>query len=211
MKYAALFLNVLGLVVLGWMFSILTQKQIGSRLPPRLEDVPTKQITTTQNDVETAQRLLTVADHLSHEMRPPTLVSLGPVIAQPVIALKNGDDYTPPQRTLSLLLEGKDGLRAMIDGQLVREGDTLPHSGRVTRIEPERVIITEARGKQILTVPVAQIRIGSLHTGRTPPATAMNAQSSASSSASTTPSGPLASALPAPSPSPSPAVSGRHP
>ena len=203
MKYAALFLNVLGLLILGWMFSILTQKSLTHRLPPRLEETPVTQVSTTQKDVDTAQSLLSMADHLSREMHPPTLISLGPVIAQPVAASGNSDRYIPPQRVLSLLLEGKDGPRATIDGQLVREGDALPHAGRVTRIEPDRVIITEAHGKQTLRVPVEQIRIGSLYTKRTP---ALNDQTAAS----TSPSGSLASALPVVLSSTSATATGSH-
>lgn len=77
-----------------------------------------------------------------------------------------------PERNLRLVLDAETPM-AVIDGELVGAGDTLPNGGRVEAIDGARVVVREADGRrQRLTVPAARLGVGTLR--RNPPAAHVN-------------------------------------
>jgi len=50
----------------------------------------------------------------------------------------------------------------VIDGRLLRQGARLEGGGKVVRVEPNEVLVAERLGRQKLTLPTDQLRVGTL-------------------------------------------------
>ncbi|PTD97623.1 hypothetical protein [Pseudothauera lacus] len=83
--------------------------------------------------------------------RPPASTASTQPVAGGTLAF--GPSDIPQERQLSLIYAGDGFLRAVIDGNYVRRGDTLPDGGRITHIGRNTVIVHDAHGRQTLSVP----------------------------------------------------------
>lgn len=176
MKYAALILNALGMLIFGFAISMLTRP--GILLPVRT--LKADVTPATQND--DARQLASARQTLfSMEKLKPALVSLAagtkaPLIAQTSVASvraepssasqadSNGNTASilPAQRRLTLMIDGTEGRRAVIDGRLVRSGDLLPDGSKVVSLLEDHAVLAQKKQRQVLTLPLAQLRVGTL-------------------------------------------------
>ena len=94
------------------------------------------------------------------------------------------DGSTDPQRLIALPVPGSDvwavckcraapchciwtiwplsGSLWVIDGQLARQGARLEGGGRVVQVRPSEAVVTERLGRQTLTLPQGELRVGTL-------------------------------------------------
>lgn len=68
-----------------------------------------------------------------------------------------------PQREIEVIYLTGDYRRAVVDGRLVAEGDSLPEGGMVRRITEAGVLVDERRGRQTLRVEHERLIVGSVH------------------------------------------------
>jgi hypothetical protein len=169
MKYAAITLNTLAVLVLIWVLTGLIA-MTGSRLPQGRWSVPEVK-PLTDNDVdgqsETLQSLK-VLNAVSAKEVPAEKSSSTPLsglIALPASTAQDAKNRALPQRQVTLLMKDDSGFSAMVDGVLVRSGQLLEREGRVLSVSEGQVIVAEKNGKQTLTVSVDSLRVGALRTG----------------------------------------------
>lgn len=173
MKYFALLLNMAALAVLAWGISaaaaLTRAKQVQIR-PPSSE---IKQLV--EKDVQEQTDILRALKAINGLTLPSQAARLNysqaPLIAQPDPGAPGSAGPLMPERQVTLFIEGSDGLSAIVDGQLVRQGTVLQGGGRVTGIKGNKLLITEQNGKQVLTLPEANHRIGTLYGANATPQT----------------------------------------
>lgn len=164
MKYAALILNIVALALLGWTLYVvvqLTQARAPGRHLSALEMSPLPDVL--RSDKLHVEQTFDAIARI--QTRLPVQVAGGDaLIALPVPGLKVEGSVRMPERSLSLHL---DDLQAqtqtvVIDGHLSRQGARLDGGGKIVRIEPNEVLVAERLGRQKLTLPTDQLRVGTL-------------------------------------------------
>ena len=164
MRYAALLLNGLAILLLGWgLYGVfqLTQASAPSirSLPMELASLPP----TLYND---QARLVDAFNAMSRIQSQTSLTGADPLalIALPVPGSDVVGSVQMPRRSMSLHLDdlAAETQVVVIDGQLIRKGDRLQDGGRVVRVYPNEALVTERLGRQKLTLPEDGLRIGTL-------------------------------------------------
>lgn len=164
MKYAALLLNAVAVALLGWaMYGVvqLAQARTPNVRPPEMALAPLPEaLRTDQARVMEAfgamDRIQKMAD--SQGVDPQTL------IAQPPPGREIVGSVQMPMRSMSLHLDNlaAETQSVVIDDRLARQGARLSDGGRITRVEPNKVVISERLGRQTLTMPETGLRVGTL-------------------------------------------------
>ena len=173
MKYAALCLNTLAVLLLAWgLYGI--AGLVGARLPsPRLQaaelrPLPDKALADQKQVSATLDTLAQFSDRqaFAREANEMTLLALPPLGAP------GAGGPTMPVREVTLLAHTSDGDLAVVDGLLVRKGARLSDGGRLSRLNDDSVVVSEKQGRQTLRLQVQQLRVGTLRTPMAGPATA---------------------------------------
>lgn len=164
MKYAALILNGVAVLLLGWTlyaFAQLAQANLPVRHLPVLEMNPLPQ--SLNDDQQRIGETLGAIGHIqsrmsAHASAPLALVAL----PAPGVALEGSVQM--PGRSLSLYLDdyASETQKVVIDDRLLRQGGRLEGGGRVAQIKPNKAVIVERLGRQELALPVNQVRVGTL-------------------------------------------------
>lgn len=164
MKYAALFLNGLAILLLGWgLYGVfqLTQASTPSIRPLTIELAPLP--AAFRND---QARVVDAFDAMSRIRSQASRAGSDPLalIALPVPGSKVVGSVQMPRRSMSLHLDdlAAETQAVVIDGQLARQGAHLQGGGRVVRVKPNEAWVTERLGRQKLTLPEDELRVGTL-------------------------------------------------
>ena len=165
MKYFALLLNIAALAVLVWgvsaAASLTRVKPIQIRPPSNeIKQLVEKDV---QEQTDILRALKAIDGLKTHSQAASSSYSSGPLIAQPEPGAPGSAGPLMPERQVTLFMEGVDGLSAIVDGQLVRKGSALQDGGRVADIRGNKLLITETNGKQVLALPEASQRVGTLY------------------------------------------------
>jgi len=175
MKYAAIILNVLGILILGFAISMLTRPGVLrpvrtlSLEAPALKNDDAKQLSSTRQSLASLEQLKSVLTGSTADSNQPLIAQISTRSENnnaSALASSNsqgnGTSALPEQRRLTLLLESSEGRRAVIDGRLVGAGDHLPDGSKVLGLQDDRVILLEKKKQQTLTLPLSQLRVGTL-------------------------------------------------
>lgn len=164
MKYAALILNVVALALLGWTLYVvihLMQARTSGRQLPALEMAPLPEALRSDKLQVTA-----AFDAIARiqNRAPVSVADAGTLIALPAPGQKLEGSVHMPERSLSLHLDNlaAETQSVVIDGHLLRQGARLEGGGKVVRVEPNQVLVAERLGRQKLTLPLDQLRVGTL-------------------------------------------------
>ena len=164
MKYAALFLNGLAILLLGWgLYGVfqLTQASAPSIRPLTMELAPLP--ASLRND---QARVVDAFDALSRIQSQASRAGTDPLalIALPVPGSDVVGSVQMPRRSMSLHLDdlAAETQAVVIDGQLARHGARLQGGGRVVRVHPNEAWVTERLGRQKLTLPEDELLVGTL-------------------------------------------------
>lgn len=175
MKYAAIILNALGILILGFAISMLTRPGVLrpvrtlSLEAPALKNDDAKQLSSTRQSLGSLEQLKSVFTGSMAESNQSLIAQMSTRVENnnaSALASSNsqgnGASALPEQRRLTLLLESSEGRRAVIDGRLVRTGDRLSDGSKVLAVQDDRVILLEKKKRQTLTLPLSQLRVGTL-------------------------------------------------
>lgn len=164
MKYAALFLNGLAILLLGWgLYGVfqLTQSRTPSVRPLTMELSPLP--LALRND---QARVVDAFGAMSRIQTQTASAGTDPqrLIALPVPGSDVVGSVQMPRRSLSVHLDnlGSETQSVVIDGHLARQGTRLDGGGRVVRVRPNAAVVTERLGRQTLVLPADEIRVGTL-------------------------------------------------
>ena len=164
MKYAALLLNGLAILLLGWgLYGVfqLSQARTPSLRPMTVELAPLP--TALRTDQE---RVTEAFGAMSRIQAQTTTAGTDPqrLIALPVPGSDVVGSVQMPRRSLSLHLDdlAAEKQSVVIDGQLARRGTRLEGGGRVVRVDSNEAVVTERLGRQKLTLPSDELRVGTL-------------------------------------------------
>jgi hypothetical protein len=177
MKYAALTLNALALLLVGYalfgVYSALRQPGSASRVPGvQLRTLPER--TVSNADVTATSEAITRLNERTYGGRAVgglDLIAVAPRSSSAQSALPGAAIASMPARNVTMLIQSNGVRTAMIDNQLVRSGAALVGGGRVTSISADRVQVREANGSQTLRLPVDRLRVGTLRSENAPNAT----------------------------------------
>ena len=177
MKYAALTLNALAVVLLGWglvgVYTLLTQRTPQARVPVvELKTLPARAVTDRQQVALT----LDAIGRINDRMRALAPVAERALVTVPALGTPGAVGPTMPVRTVTMLVQQDNEFVAMIDDQLVRPGARLAGGGRVLKIDRNQVVVREASGQQTLSVPVDGLRVGTLRSLNAPGTTTTRQQ-----------------------------------
>lgn len=165
MKYFALLLNIVALAVLVW--GVSAAASLSRVKPIQIRPLSSETKPLVEKDVQEQTdilRALKAIDGLKTQSQAASSsYSSTPLIAQPDPGAPGSAGPLMPERQVTLFIQGDDGLSAIVDGQLVRQGSVLQGGGLVTDIQANKLLITEKNGKQILALPEASLRIGTLY------------------------------------------------
>jgi hypothetical protein len=164
MKYAALLLNVVAVALLGWaMYGVvqLAQARTPNVRPPVLELAPLP-VALRADQARVADAFGAMARIQEQTSRRG--VDLQNLIALPAPGREIVGSVQMPRRSLSLHMNdlGTDKQTVVIDDRLARQGARLQEGGRITKVESNKVVVTERLGRQTLTLPDAGLRVGTL-------------------------------------------------
>ncbi len=177
MKYAALLLNALALMLLGWglfaLYGLLTPRAPVARVPMVELGSPPPRAATDRKQVAATLDAIAQINQRMHTLAP---VSDRPLVAVPALGTPGAEGPTMPQRSVTMLMRQGDGYVAMVDDRLVRQGDRLDGGGRVLKIDRSQVVVRETSGRQTLTIPVDRLRVGTLRSAAAPDTTAARRQ-----------------------------------
>jgi hypothetical protein len=166
MKYAALWLDAVIVLILAWsIYAISTTAT--RRIPlPRIAAVELRSTAgkPVADEAQVAATLHTIEQFAQRrDYGPHDLVALpAPGIVTAAGTRMAAKGPSMPNRELTVRMQSDDGQLAVIDGQLVRKGSILPEGGKVLYLEPGAVVVQERNGRQTLTVPVDSMRVGTL-------------------------------------------------
>lgn len=183
MKYAALTLNALALLLVGYalfgIYSLLAQRPPVSRLPVvELKPLPERALTEGQvADTLDAISLLVRRTQPGQAVGGQKLLA----IATPGLPGATASGTSMPQREVTMLVHSNDAVAAVIDNRLVRVGTLLPEGGQVLAISTNHVVVREHNGSQTLTVPFERLRVGTLRANDAPNTTTTQQQFNARS------------------------------
>ncbi|MDP4077911.1 hypothetical protein [Acidovorax sp. A1169] len=164
MKYAALLLNVVAVALLGWaMYGVvqLAQARTPNVRPPEmaLAALPEALRTDQAKVMDAFGAMARVQQQAAAQgVDPQSLIAL-PAPGREIVG-----SVQMPRRSLSLHLDDLAGetQSVVIDDRLARQGTWLAEGGRITRVEPNKVVISERLGRQTLTLPETGLRVGTL-------------------------------------------------
>jgi hypothetical protein len=164
MKYAALILNGVAVLLLGWtLYAVvqLSQARAPSRHLPALEMSPLPQAL--RSDQLRAGEAFDAIARIQSRM-PGSAVDAKTLVALPAPGVPLEGSVHMPARSLSLHLDNlaAETQSVVIDGHLLRQGARLDRGGKVVRIEPNKVLVAERLGRQKLALPTDQLRVGTL-------------------------------------------------
>lgn len=164
MKYAALLLNGLAILLLGWgLYGVfqLTQARTPSVRPLTMELSPLP--LALRND---QARVVDAFGAMSRIQTQTASAGTDPqrLIALPVPGSDVVGSVQMPRRSLSVHLDnlGAETQSIVIDGHLARQGTRLDGGGRVVRVRPNEAVVTERLGRQTLVLPADEMRVGTL-------------------------------------------------
>ena len=164
MKYAALFLNGLAILLLGWgLYGVfqLTQARATSVRPVMTELAPLPLALRTDQ-----ARVADAFDAMARVQAQAARAGTDPqgLIALPLPGSEVVGSVQMPRRSLSLHLDdlAAEKQSVVIDGQLARRGTRLEGGGRVVRVDSNEAVVTERLGRQKLTLPSDELRVGTL-------------------------------------------------
>ena len=177
MKYAAIVLNALAALLLGWgaagIYALLAQRPAQVRpAVVELKPLPPTAVT----DRQQVEGTLAAIGRINAALQTMGTAGSRALVAEPVPGTPGAVGPVMPQRTVTLLMQQGEGYVAMIDDQLVRQGALLRGGGRVIQIGPDKVVVRETTGRQTLSVPVGQLRVGTLRSAEAPSATGTRQQ-----------------------------------
>ncbi|GAA6121391.1 hypothetical protein [Acidovorax sp. FG27] len=178
MKYAAIVLNALAALLLGWgaagIYALLAQRPAQVRpAVVELKPLPPTAVT----DRQQVEGTLAAIGRINAALQTMGTAGSRALVAEPAPGTPGVvGGPVMPQRTVTLLMQQGDGYVAMIDDQLVRPGARLRDGGRVIQIGPDKVVVRETTGRQTLSVPVGQLRVGTLRSADAPSATGTRQQ-----------------------------------
>lgn len=164
MKYAALILNAVAALLLAWtLYAVyqLTQAHASNRHLPVMEltPLPTALRADKLQMGEAFDAIARIQSRAQYQVADAkTLVAVPP----PGVELEGSVHM--PERSLSLHLDNlaAETQSVVIDGRLLRQGARLNEGGKVVLVEPNEVLVAERLGKQKLTLPTEQLRVGTL-------------------------------------------------
>ena len=164
MKYAALLLNGLAILLLGWgLYGVLqlTQARTPSVRPVMTELSPLPAALRTDQT-----RVAEAFDAMARVQAQTARVGTDPqgLIALPLPGSDVVGSVQLPRRSLSLHLDdlAAETQSVVIDGRLARKGTRLEGGGRVVSVQPNEAVVTERLGRQTLTLPSGELRVGTL-------------------------------------------------
>jgi len=162
-KYFAIGLHALAIGILVWALALFLKPK-SVLIPPvqagRAAPVSTPEVL--RKDAETAARAVSSLALLKGQLGRLPVVQAAPA---PLLGLTPVRDLSAsalrimPKRQLTLVLQSRLEPRAMIDGRLVKPGDTLSEDGRVAEINTDRVVLVERYGTQTLTMATGRARL----------------------------------------------------
>lgn len=164
MKYAALLLNGLAVLLLGWgMYGVL---QLAQARAPAVRPL-TIELTPLPVALRTDQaRVVDAFGAMSRIQAQAAGAGTDPLglIALPVPGSDVVGSVQMPRRSLSLHLDdlAAETQSVVIDGHLARQGARLEGGGRVARVRPNEAVVIERLGRQTLTLPTDGLRVGTL-------------------------------------------------
>lgn len=165
MKYAALLLNGLAVLLLGWgLYGVV---QLARTHGPAVRPV-TLELAPLAAALQTEQARVADALGAMSRLQAQATSQQGreaqPLLALPAPGSELVGSVQMPARALSVHLDNlsTESQTVVIDGQLVQRGSRLGDGGRVTRVRPHEAVVTEQLGRQTLTLPVNELRVGTL-------------------------------------------------
>lgn len=165
MKYAALILNALTLLLLGW--GLYGLVQLTGVRSPSVRPV-TMELTPLPPSAQAEQTKVAEALEAMRRMAPGNdavkTASASGLLSVPAPGTPQVGSVQMPQRSMSVHLENvlTDRQTVVIDSRLVQRGDRLADGGRVQRVRSNEATVSEKNGKQILVLPVDDMRVGTL-------------------------------------------------
>lgn len=164
MKYAALLLNVVAVALLGWaMYGVvqLAQARTPTVRPPVMELSPLPMALRTEQ-----ARVADAFDAMARIQEQAAGRGVDPqsLIVLPEPGREIVGSVQMPRRSLSLHIDELNGDKqtVVVDDRLARQGARLLDGGRIAKVAPNGVVITERLGRQTLTLPNAELRVGTL-------------------------------------------------
>lgn len=164
MKYAALVLNVVAMLLLGWAFYGVMQLARAHTMParPPVLELPVLPPELVQEQLKISEAF----DALSsiQAQTAETDISGQSLIALPAPGRPIEGSMQMPERSLSVYLEeiGTQAESVVIDGHLLKKGSLLHEGGRIIQVRPNEVLISEHVGRQKLALPIGELRVGTL-------------------------------------------------
>jgi hypothetical protein len=178
MKYAAITLNALALLLVGYalfgVYSLMAQRTPISRSPVlELKPMPERALTEEQ-----VAGTLDAISLLVQRAKPSQRISERTLLAVPRAGdLETGANAAVmPQRDVTMVVQSNGTMAAVIDNRLVRVGEALPNGGRVLRIAADHVLVRERTGRQTLSLPFERLQVGTLRTAEAPKTTVAQQQ-----------------------------------
>lgn len=164
MKYAALFLNSCAILLLGWALYgafQLPKTSVRSAHPMTVELLPLP-VALRSDQVHVVDAFDAMSRIQTQAARPGTDPLT--LIALPIPGSDVVGSLQMPRRSMSLYLDNyvAETQTVVIDDQLAQQGTRLQNGGKVARVGPNGVIVTESLGRQKLALPEADLRIGTL-------------------------------------------------
>lgn len=164
MKYAALLLNVVAVALLGWaMYGVvqLAQARTPNVRAPIMELAPLP--LALRADQARVAEAFGAMERIQEQASRRGGHSQN-LIALPAPGREIVGSVQMPRRSLSLHMDdlGTEKQTVVIDDRLARQGARLQEGGRITKVEPNQVVVTERLGHQTLTLPDAGLRVGTL-------------------------------------------------
>lgn len=164
MKYAALILNVVAVALLGWaLYGVveLAQARTPSVRPLVTELAPLPAALRTDQ-----ARVMDAFDAMARIQAKAATPGVDPLslIALPAPGREIVGSVQMPSRSLSLHLDdlATDRQSVVVDERLARQGTRLTEGGRIAKVQPNEVLVTERLGRQKLTLPTSELRVGTL-------------------------------------------------
>ncbi len=164
MKYAALLLNGLAVLLLGWVLYGVVQlgQPRSSGLRPamvELHPLPTNLDGTQVGFADAVGTMTQLKTKTSYSE-----ISVEELLPLPAPGVDLTDSLQMPKRSLSLHLENlvNNTQSVTIDGRLAQRGTRLDDGGRVSQIRPHSAVVTEQLGRQTLALPIPELRVGTL-------------------------------------------------
>ena len=166
MKYAALLLNGFAILLLGWVIFDMAQlaqtRQKPGLRPVVMELAPLP--TALQGDQAQMVEAIGAMSRLQTQTFKPD-PAMQQLLAVPAPGVALADSIQMPARSMSVHLENlatNAPASVVIDGRLVRHGTPLGGGGRVAEVRPNGTVVIEKLGRQTLSLPLSQLRVGTL-------------------------------------------------